>query len=381
MAVGAEIEMIPVRADTGDRILARGTRPSGEEFVRAMADQYGWSEEVMGVDPSCWSFQDGRVTFEPGGQIEFSSAVFPTASTLIDAFDQWIPRFTAAASRLGLTLNTIGIEDSVSVCDVPLQLQRDRYRRMSSYFESLGPFGVMMMRQTASLQINVDRGDAPTERWRLLNSLAPYLTAIFANSPRYERRDTGHKSYRAHVWRNLDPRRTGIIYERGKEAERYLNFALDAPALLMTGETFPTFRELVARGDVTKDDWDVHLSTLFPEIRPRDYFEIRSIDSIAPEHVCAAIAFVTGIVYNRKSASAAASLIGDPDSQLLVLAGERGLKSTRLRQAAGELARISMEGCEALGTSYLTGHHLQRAGEFFSSYTFCGRSPADDCSG
>lgn len=378
MALGAELEMIPVLAANGNRVLARGSRPSGEELVSAMGREYGWTEVPMGGDPSSWKFQDGRVTFEPGGQIELSSAVFPTALSLIDSLDTWLARFFARAEQVGVTLKTVGVEELVPIERIPLQLGRERYRMMTSYFESLSPFGGLMMRQTASLQINVDRGESPVARWKLLNALAPYLVAIFANSPRYANSHTGHKSYRAHIWRNLDPSRTGIVYHSVGVAERYLEFALNAPMILGgNGNVFPTFREMLAKGAATKGAWETHLSTLFPEIRPREYFEIRSIDSIAPKYLCAAIAFVAGIVYDQNAASRAIALTGEPDSDLLVVAGVRGLGDGSLRGIAEQLASLAIEGCRALGSSYIADHQVAQAAEFFGALTFRGLSPGD----
>ncbi len=379
MAIGAELEMIPVFAKNGKRILARGTDPSGEQFLSAMANEFGWTEEPMSPDPSSWNFQDGRATFEPGGQIEFSSAVFPTAGLLIESLEKWLARFADFARRMGIELRQIGADDRSSIEVIPLQLHRERYALMTRYFESLGSYGVLMMRQTASLQINVDRGEAPLDRWRLLNGLTPYLVAIFANSARYADSDTGHRSYRAHIWRSLDPSRTGVPYQSGREAEHYLEFALNAPVILAcNGREFPTFRQLVDDGVATRQDWEVHLSTLFPEIRPRDYFEIRSIDSIAARHVCAAIALVAGIVYSERSSAAALTLLGDPDSGMLVTAGQRGLRDSQLRDGATKLVTLALEGCRTLGTEYISERQLSEAAEYFDTYTLRGRSPADD---
>lgn len=381
MSLGAEIEMIPVSTQTGQRVLAQGQSPSGAELLAAMGHEHGWAEEEMDSDPSCWTLKDGRVTFEPGGQIEFSSAVFPTADSLIDALDVWLPRFREQARRMGIALKTIGIEESVSIDRVPLQLQRERYRIMTRYFNSIGSFGVVMMRQTASLQINVDRGEFPLERWRLLNALAPYLVAIFANSPQYDGEQTGHRSYRAHVWRNLDSRRTGIVYKAGAEAERYLEFALNAPVILGSGsDQFPTFAQILTDGCATPDLWETHLSTLFPEIRPRDYFEIRSIDSIKPEFVSAAIALVAGLTYHEKTAMDAAALLGEPSSELLAMAGTMGLSDPTIQAKAAALTQLAIEGCRGLGAGYISAEKLSRAMEFFDQYTLNGRSPGDDSS-
>src|SRR5258705_2612310 len=107
---------------------------------------------------------------------------------------------------------------------IPLQLHRDRYTGMTSYYDSIGPSGVQMMRQTAALQINLERGGDPKSRWRLLNALAPIVVALFANSRQYARKATGWASYRAQVWRTLGPSATGIIYDQADHIELYLGF-------------------------------------------------------------------------------------------------------------------------------------------------------------
>ena len=378
-AIGAELEMVPVRSETGERVFAQDGSPSGSELAVSVAREFGWTEEPMGSDPSCWSFADGRLTFEPGGQIELSSAVFPSASQLLESMKQWMHELRDRAASLGVELQTIGIDPHNPIERVPLQLHRERYEAMTSYFESIGPYGVLMMRQTASLQINVDRGRNPLERWRLLNALAPYLVAIFANSPRYNGAPTGHKSFRAHIWRSLDPRRTGLAYGNDPIAH-YLDFALDAPVILVKhGKRHLSFRELLASDDsVTQETWDVHLSTLFPEIRPREYFEIRSIDSIDPEYLAAAVCLVAGVVYANDASLAAADLLGEPDDSLLTRAGVSGLDDTGLRDRASRLVRIALDGCASLGHAYFAQSHLQQAEEFFQRYTLRGLSPADD---
>jgi glutamate--cysteine ligase len=377
-SVGAELEMIPVYRSTGERVLAQSGHPSGSEFIASLAAEFGWREEETPPDASCWSFPDGRISFEPGGQIEFSSTVFEGASDLLASMEKWTRILSQRADRAGLELKTVGIEERAPLEAVPLQLHRRRYTEMTRYFDSISEFGVVMMRQTASLQINVDRGASPLDRWRLLNRLAPYMVAIFANSPRYAGADTGHKSYRAHVWRMLDPRRTGIVFDERDPAEAYLDFALDAPVILSENNGgYPTFRELVAANSATKELWDVHLTTLFPEIRPRDYFEIRSIDAFDPSHLCAALAFVCGIVYANEASADALALLARPDDSLLRRAGQLGLRDASLRKVAESLVSIAVDGCKRLGAAYISASDLQRAEKFFDRFTLTGRSPAD----
>ena len=150
-----------------------------------------------------------------------------------------------------------------------------------------------MMRQTAALQINVERGPEPLSRWLLLNSITPAVVALFSNSTSYAGKRVNHASYRAHLWRTLDDSRTGIAYDESDPVARYLNFALDAYAMRSGNRTQPyeTFREWMRRPDVGLDDWYFHLTTLFPEVRPKEYFELRSADTIEAEWLPALVVF------------------------------------------------------------------------------------------
>ena len=177
----------------------------------------------------------------------------------------------AAAAGEGIDLLAVGIDPLNTAERAPLLIHAKRYERMAEYLGRLGPSGARMMRQTAAFQVSVDFDDEPWLRWRVLNAAAPYVVAIFANSPIYAGEPTGHQSARADVWRNLDPARTGIPFDERAPLQAYLDFALTAPAILLPtldGEHRP-FGEWLTRANPTAEEWQDHLSTLFPEVRPR----------------------------------------------------------------------------------------------------------------
>src|SRR5439155_15450592 len=147
------------------------------------------------------------VTFEPGAQVEISTVACNHPSSLLDVIEGIVPPLRDALARRGVDLVSKGIDPLTEIEAMPLQLHVERYERMTRYFDAIGPFGIRMMRQTMALQIAFDRGADPVRRWRLLNDLAPYVVAIFANSRRYAGADTGRQSYRAHCWRMLDASR------------------------------------------------------------------------------------------------------------------------------------------------------------------------------
>lgn len=270
-------------------------------------------------------------------------------------------------SEEGIELLTRGVDPYNGIDAVPLQLHRERYTAMTRYFESIGPSGVRMMRQTAALQINVERGPDPKVRWRLLNALAPIVVALFANSATYAGKPTGWASYRAQLWRTLDPSRTGIIYGDVDEAAEYLRFALDAGAMRAgDGSGYRSFRQWMGSPEVNRQEWLFHLSTLFPEVRPKEFFELRSADTIEPGFLAAPVVFVTGLVYDAENARYAIELIGPPSNDLLERAGRLGLADPAIREMAVALTESSLKGAQRLGADYITTRHIDDAARHFA---------------
>jgi len=380
--IGAEVEVIPIDMQSGRPLpLAARAGVSSLSILRRVAGPAGWCERrsAKANVPEIVLPDGGRITFEPGGQIEVSAAPNASLSVLVGRLQETVATIACAAPP-EVTLLSCGIDPRTPIDEVAPQLDAERYQRMLRHFDRIGPYGARMMRQTASFQVCVDGGETPERTWRVLNALAPYMVAIFANSPRYNRRETGHRSYRSHVWRSLDPNRTGLLGVQDDVVEEYLSFALDAPALLMPdiGDSTARFGDWVARGGATLDDWHLHLSTLFPEVRPRGYFELRSADVVSPEWYAAPLCFVAGLVYHRPNLEAARGFLGAPDFDLLVRAGRDGLADPTLRANAPALCDMALDGCAALGDEFVEPADLERAAEYFDRYTRRGLSPADD---
>ena len=368
-AVGLELELIPVHKTTRTRVLATGDAgASTAEVLSQLGRHEGWNEQSNGGDPPSWKLADGAyISFEPGGQIEISSAPKPSASEGIDSTQSLVKMIRNAMSNAGIELLARGVDPFNAIDSVPLQLQRERYTGMTRYFDSIGPSGVQMMRQTAALQINLERGEDPKSRWRLLNGLAPIVIALFANSRQYVHKPTGWASYRAQLWRTLDPSRTGIIYDEAAPVERYLRFALDAIAMRGgDGSAYRPFREWISEPAENREDWLFHLSTLFPEVRPKEFFELRSADTIEPDALAAPVVFVTSLLYDEECADRAAELIGAPSEKLLERAGRLGLADPEIRRIASRLVVLALDGGRRLGTDYIRRPHLAAAYQFFA---------------
>ncbi|HEX6747564.1 MAG TPA: glutamate-cysteine ligase family protein [Longimicrobium sp.] len=381
-SIGAEVELIPV--DTETRAIVPIISPEGLStlpFLRRFAERHAWKETASVYGMPNWLLPDGgTITFEPGGQIELSAPPFRSASALLRSLRTVVRPLIDAARDEGMELLSVGIDPVNAVGDIPLQLPGERYVRLTRFLEDCGTGGTRMMRQTAAFQCNLDWGaDAPA-RWRFLNALTPYLVAVFANSPVYRGEDTGERSFRARVWRELDGGRTGIFACAADPVPEYLQFALDAPAILIhqDHDGWPTFGEWNERGVVEMEDWHTHLTTLFPDVRPKGFVEVRSADAVPPEWYAAPVVLLGGLCYHEPSFAAAREIVGAPDPALLAHAGRAGLRDERIAAAARDLFALALEGAEALGPAFLCPADLEEARAFHDTYTARALSPADD---
>jgi len=379
--IGAEVELIPVDA-VSRRIAPIDSPgvPSTRPALRAMACRVGWTERrsTKSGQMEFHTASGGRITFEPGGQVEYASPPLPSVTELLADIREHTAVIREALSRAGLDGVFAGIDPVNEIDDVPLQMDAPRYRRMDGHFASIGPYGARMMRQTASIQISVDVGDDPLQRWRLLNGMAPFLAAMFANAPVYGGRQTDEASIRRQAWGRLDPGRTGLPCDEAAPVEAYADFAMRAASILgpVDRPPFPPFAALppvVAAAN----GWERHLSTLFPEIRPRGYFEIRSIDALDPAWYAAPLVMVAGLALDAETAAEAGDLVGRPDPALLEPAGRVALAEPRLGRIAGDLARLAVSGAESLGARLVGRADLDEATAFFDRFTWAGRAPAD----
>ena len=381
-SIGAEVELLALDAETRRvvPVVSDGGGRASLPFLRRFGARHGWREEdsPYGV-PRFVTPDGGIVSYEPGGQVELSAPPFHSASALVASLRATVVPLVREAREEGIELRSVGVDPMNGIEEIPLQLPGKRYVRLTRFLEAAGTGGTRMMRQTASMQVNLDWCGGALERWRFLNALAPYLVAVFANSPVYRGEETGHRSFRARIWRELDGGRTGLFPCEDPVGE-YLRFALDAPAILLGEDDWRPFRAWNDAGAVTLDDWRAHLTTLFPEVRPKGYVEVRSLDAVPPEWYAAPLVFLAGLTYHAPSLAAAADLIGAPDPELLERAGRVGLQDEGIASVARALFEIALHGAGALGDPFLHPADLAEARDFFEVYTRASRSPADDVS-
>jgi glutamate--cysteine ligase len=387
--VGLEVELLAFRGIQAVPV---------DDFLDACAPLIRLGELVETTAPdSPRSFNYGsiRLTFEPGGQLELISPPRSSASTALEDVQKLEMLLDRVLSWRGIRRACHGVNPWQDEREIELQTPQPRYLAMQTYFNQLGPDGVRMMRLTCSLQVNLDtgRGDAVARRWRLANLMSPILVGMFANSPMSGGRLTGWKSSRAAIWLGVDPSRTGFF--RGPTSDGphdYLDFALDGGVLLrrIGGEYRPgrrgaTFRQWMRDGDEhgfpTLEDWHYHLTTLFPQVRPRGFFELRAIDTPPVRWRAVPVALTTALLIDERAREASITCLeehlADLD-KLMVASAQHGPAHPTVGLLAERLMGIALDALPRLPEGWITPSIASEVHAFHSLYTERRRCPADE---
>ena len=308
----------------------------GDRGIRALLDglqdRFGWDSVTEKGNIIALSRKDcpkgGVISLEPGGQLELSGALLETAHQINEEIRQHLVEVREVGGELGIGFLGLGFSPKWTLAQTPV-MPKERYRIMKRYMPKRGKHGLDMMFRTATVQVNLDFLDEANmvAKMRVGLALQPIATALFANSPFTDGRPNGFQSYRAEVWRDTDPDRTGNLpfaFEPGMGFERYVDYALDVPMYFVYRKgryidaAGASFRDFLAGrlGELpgerpTFDDWADHLTTLFPDVRLKRFLEMRGADAGHFAELMALPAFWVGLLYDRASLAEASALIAD----------------------------------------------------------------------
>jgi glutamate--cysteine ligase len=375
--VGAEHEKFVFRH--ADHAPVPYDGPAGIHALMEGLMRFGWTgtyetapdggETLIGL-----SRADANVSLEPGGQFELSGAPLLTMHDICQETGRHLEEAKAVAAELGLGFAGLGFTPTWRRDEIPV-MPKGRYKIMRQYMPKVGGLGLDMMFRTCTVQANLDFADEAdmVAKFRLSLALQPIVTALFANSPFVEGKPTGLLSNRARVWTDTDPDRTGMldfVFEDGFGFEAYARYALGVPMYFVkrdglyidvAGRSFAAFM----RGELpelpgekpTIKDWVDHTSTIFPEVRLKQYLEMRGADAGSYTRLCALPALWAGVLYDPAAQAAAWDLCKhwtpEDRAALRVDATRVALGATVAGRSARDVARdmlaLAREGLKRRG--------------------------------
>ncbi len=375
-------------------------------LLEEMANRFGYERVMEGENIIALKQPDcplgGSITLEPGGQLELSGAPLKTLHQTCDEVGLHLEQVRNIADDWGIAFLGMGFSPKWTLGQTP-RVPKLRYEIMRSYMPRMGDHGLDMMHRTCTIQVNLDFADEAdmVKKLRVSLALQPIATAIFANSPFKEGRPNGFLSLRSEMWRDTDPDRTGMLpfaFEDGMGFERYVDYALDVPMYFVyrdgdyidvAGASFGDFLdgklEALPGEKPDETDWTDHVSTLFPEVRMKQFLEMRGADGGPWRRICALPAFWTGLLYDGGALDAAWDLVKDwtsEERQALRNAAPRQALNAPFRggtvlDVARKCVEISHAGLAARAEVDDTGDDETLFLQAVEDIVATGRTPAD----
>ena len=402
--IGTEHEKFGYCHDTLNPLPYEGPR-SIRAVLEGLRDRFGWSPVLEGGNIIGLEKDGANVSLEPGGQLELSGAPLETIHQTCDEVNQHLREVRSVADEIGVGFIGLGAAPIWSHEQMPV-MPKGRYALMTDYMDRVGTMGKSMMYRTCTVQVNLDFGSEQdmVQKLRVALALQPVATALFANSPFFDGKPNGHKSWRARVWRDLDPARTGMlpfVFDDGFGFEAWVDYALDVPMYFVyrdgkyinaLGQSFRDFMQgklPALPGEIpTLSDWADHLTTIFPEARIKKFIEMRGADGGPWRRLCALPAFWVGLTYDQGALDAAwdiaKSWTPELRDELRIAASVDGLagqaQGLKLHDLAREVVGIAEAGLKARAQPGAGGmlpdetHFLNALKESVET----GQTPADE---
>lgn len=300
--------------------------PGGIRDLLLALTEFGWEPIEENGKVIAMRGADGTVSLEPAGQLELSGAALDNLHETCAETGRHLEQVKAIGAKTGKGFLGLGMWPDKSRAELPI-MPKGRYGIMLDYMPKKGSLGLDMMLRTCTIQTNLDYASEAdmAQKFRVALALQPLGTALFANSPFTEGKPNGYLSYRSHIWSDTDPDRTGMlpfVFEDGFGYERYADYALDVPMYFVyrdgkyldaSGLDFRDFLNgelpILPGEKPTLEDWNDHLSTIFPEVRLKSFLEMRGSDGGPWNRICALPALWVGLLYDQGALDAAWDMV------------------------------------------------------------------------
>ncbi|NOZ74500.1 MAG: hypothetical protein GXO90_03860 [FCB group bacterium] len=297
--IGVEIECL-VYTDDGRRLPVNpGASFSSTDLLTELESRQRKD------NPKSW------YSLEPGGQLEWAS---PPESNLYEiqrCLDRHLARMTAIRDRQDLIVLDYSLEPRYHPGDIDLIRQR-KYELMHERFLTTGSRGSWMMRNSTSVQINLDYSsiEEAGEMAFLADALSPIAANLFANSPFVGGRPAGTENVRSIIWSRTDPARCGSLWRHGIRSPRdfidqYAQWAATVPLMFVpdtSGEWQATsqsggewLQHLTGTQNRAKETL-ILLHQIFTHVRFKNVLELRGVDRAPFGYELAAPAWWLGLL-------------------------------------------------------------------------------------
>lgn len=254
-----------------------------------------------------FSTSDFTISIEPAGQLEISIASQKNLGTIKTIYDRFIDSIEPIMDHYGYGLKTVGYQPVSKVSQLAL-VPGKRYEYMDRYFKDSGTRGRYMMRGTAALQISIDYNSKEdfVAKYQAAAIIMPAIMLLSDNARVFEGQPYDRHALRSWIWKDVDKRRCGLPNDlfSGFSFKSYASYIYKIP-LIYRDERYignQTLSEIYGEDGIIDRKMIIHaLSMVFPDIRVKNYLEIRYLDSVPFEYALGFAALFKGIFQSRNN--------------------------------------------------------------------------------
>lgn len=307
--LGLELEHYVINSDTGETRTyyeMDGVRQLLEALLPHFEQGHRENGALLGL--GCPEY---TLSLEPAGQLEISIAPQNSLAEIERIYRSFLELITPVLKAQHCALVTCGYQPKSRITELPL-IPKERYRHMDRYFQECGTRGAYMMRGTASAQLSIDYRDEQDFllKYRCACLLTPAIQLLCENTPVFEGAPCTNHLMRELIWRSTDPDRCGIIpgtFSTDFSFEAYARFLYQLPMIFLPEENGCRYTgtlhaaELYSSRLLTPEDISHIISMAFPDVRLKNYIEIRGADSMEFPRCIAYAALIKGLFYSPET--------------------------------------------------------------------------------
>ena len=256
-------------------------------------------------------------SIEPGGQLEWASPPMKSLHEINCNYLKNKARVVKIAKREKLKYIDFSLEPLYQPSEIDL-ISHEKYRLMDKMFTETGMLGQWMMRNTSSIQVNIDfssREEAEKMAY-IADCLTPIASILFANSPFWKGMSSGKENLRYTIWNNTDNSRCGNLTDHGIVSPKglickYAQYIQSVPAIFIEDKSGNVIsykntlgswlKELLKQDRLADEHIQLALHQIFTHVRFKNVLEIRGCDRPPSGFEFAPAAFWAGLLLENET--------------------------------------------------------------------------------
>ena len=303
--LGLELEHFVISSETHESLpYENGVEEILNELQPAYGDSILSQNRIVGIDR-----KGTTITLEPAAQLELSIEACKSIQEIAEIYKLFEEMIFPILKKRNCELACLGYQPKSQIDNLAL-IPKSRYGFMDMHFKSTGTKGKNMMRGTASTQVSIDYEDEEDfkKKFRVANILGPLFSFICDNTTTFEGEAYEGQMLRTVIWNDVDPERSMVVAGSLDEPfgfYEYAKYIYDSPPIILTENEntiytgFKTNSELFLSTPLSQDDIAHITSMVFPDVRLKQYIEIRMADSLPIDEALSYVAFIKGLLYNK----------------------------------------------------------------------------------